>query len=222
MVDLGPCGTSTSAVWEEAIKNAAGGRLVAYTDGSRDDDGRVGGRWYADGNRAGSIVVGNVVTIWDREVVGIGQALRMAPGVGTLVMTDLIASLLAIGRSASSGRGCTRELVEVVDEVGRRSQLGLNTQFGWVKAHVGVVGNDHEDQIAKAGGWQTLLPQMMKGAVRWRCKAIRRKDGVVSGLGTGQVVRWHRRAVLRYTQLRVGKGDVGEWRRVLGAQVTLC
>lgn len=63
VVDLGPCGTSTSAVWEEAIKNAAGGRLVAYMDGSRDDDGRVGGGWYADGNRAGSIAVGNVATI---------------------------------------------------------------------------------------------------------------------------------------------------------------
>ena len=146
----------------------------------------------------------------------------MAPDVGTLVLTDLIASLLAIRRSASSGRGRTRELVEVVDEVGRSSQLGLNTQFGWVKAHVGVVGNDHEDQIAKAGGWQTLLPQMMKGAVLWRCKAIRHKERAVSGLGTGLVVHWHRRAVLRYTQLLVGKANVGEWRRVLGAQETLC
>ena len=35
-------------------------------------------------------------------------------------------------------------------------------------------------------------------------------------------MRWDRRAVLRYTHLRVGKGDVGEWRRVIGAEGTLC
>ena len=35
-------------------------------------------------------------------------------------------------------------------------------------------------------------------------------------------MRWDRRAVLRYTHLRVGKGDVGEWRRVIWAEGTLC
>ena len=43
VVDLGPCKTSTPIAWEEAISNTAGGKLVIYTDGSRDDDGRVGG-----------------------------------------------------------------------------------------------------------------------------------------------------------------------------------
>lgn len=38
----------------------------------------------------------------------------------------------------------------------------------------------------------------------------------------GWVVLWSRRAVLRYTQLRVGRGDVGEWRQVIGAQGNLC
>ena len=36
------------------------------------------------------------------------------------------------------------------------------------------------------------------------------------------MVRWDRRVVLRYTHLRVGKGDVGEWRRVIGAEGILC
>ena len=42
------------------------------------------------------------------------------------------------------------------------------------------------------------------------------------GLGSGRVVRWDTRAVLRYTHLRVGKWDVGEWRQVIGAEGTLC
>ena len=43
VVDLGPCKSSTSEVWERAIKEASERRSVVYTDGSRDDDGRVGG-----------------------------------------------------------------------------------------------------------------------------------------------------------------------------------
>ena len=36
------------------------------------------------------------------------------------------------------------------------------------------------------------------------------------------MVQWNRRAVLRYTDLPVGKGDVGEWRLVIGTEDTLC
>ena len=43
VLDLGPCKSSTSKVWERAIKEAGERRLVVYTDNSRDDDGRVGG-----------------------------------------------------------------------------------------------------------------------------------------------------------------------------------
>ena len=53
VVDLGPCKSSTSEVWERAIKEAGEGRLVVYTDGSRDCSGQVGGGWYAPQNGAG-------------------------------------------------------------------------------------------------------------------------------------------------------------------------
>lgn len=89
-----------------------------------------------------------------------------------LVLTDSRVSLMAIMRSASSGRGCTRDLVEVADEVGRRSQLGLSMQFSWVKGHVGIGGNERADQMAKAGSRESLLPQITEGGVRARWKAI--------------------------------------------------
>ena len=66
--------------------------------------------------------------------------LWLVPVVDILVLTDSRVSLMTIMRSASSGRGCTRDLVEVVDEVSRRSQLGLSMQFSWVKGHVGIGG----------------------------------------------------------------------------------
>ena len=140
VVDLGPCKSSTSAVWERAIKEAGERRLVVYTDGSRDSDGRVGGRWHASGDGAGSVAVGSIATVWDGEVAGIRQALRVAPDVDLLVLSDSTAALRAINRAAEGWRGRSRDLVEVLDEGGRRSMRGLSTQFGWVKAHVGCNG----------------------------------------------------------------------------------
>ena len=71
VVDIGPCKSSTAVVRERAIREAGEWRLVVYTDGSRESDGRVGGGWHAPGNRAGSVAVGNIATVWDGEVAGI-------------------------------------------------------------------------------------------------------------------------------------------------------
>ena len=222
VVDMGSCKSSTSKVWEQAIKEVGERRLVVYTDGSRDGGGRVGGGWHAPGNGAGSVAVGSVATVWDGEVAGIRQALRMAPEVDMLVLSDSTTALQAIVRAARSGRGRTRDLVEVVDEVGRRSLLGLSTRFGWVKAHAGIDGNERADLMAKAGCRESILPQVTEGGVRAYWKDVRNGERAQRGLGYGRVVRWDRRAVLRYTHLRVGKGDLGEWRRVIGAEGTLC
>ena len=94
--------------------------------------------------------------------------------------------------------------MEVVDEVGRRSLLGLSIRFGWVKAHKGIDGNERGDLMAKAGCRESLLPQVMEGGVRAYWKDVRSGERAQRGLGSGRVVRWDRRAVLRYTHLRVG------------------
>ena len=96
VMDLGPCKTSTSEVWERAIMEAGEGRLVVYTDGSRDGGGQVGGGWYAPENGAGSVAVGSIATVWDGEVAGIRQALRIAPEVDMLVLSDSKGALQAI------------------------------------------------------------------------------------------------------------------------------
>ena len=158
VLDLGPCRSSTSKVWERAIKEAGEGRLVVYTDGSTAGDGRVGGRWHTLGNGAGSVAVGSIAIVWDGEVAGIRQALTMAPEVDMLVLSDLTAAQRAIKRAAHSGRGRTRDLVEVLDEVGRHSLLWLSTWFGWVKAQVGIEGNERADLMAKVRCRESLLP----------------------------------------------------------------
>ena len=127
VVDLGPCKSSTSEVWEWAIKEAGERTSVVYTDGSGDRDGRVGGGWHAPGDGAGSVAVGSIATVWDGEVAGIRQALRMAPDGDLLVLSDSMAALQAIKRAAEGGRGRSRDLVEVLDEGSRRSMRRLST-----------------------------------------------------------------------------------------------
>ena len=51
----------------------------------------------------------------------------MAPEVDMLVLSDSRAALHAVVRAACNGRGRTRDLVEVVDEVGRGGKMGLST-----------------------------------------------------------------------------------------------
>ena len=155
-------------------------------------------------------------------MAGIRQALRMALEIDILVLSDSTAALHAIKHAARDGRGHSRDLVEVVDEVGRRCRMGLSMWFGWVKAHIGIDGNEKADLMANTGCRESLLPQVMEGGVRAYWKEVRGRERAQRGLGSGWVVRWNRRAVLRYTHLRVGKGDVGERRRAIGNENSLC
>ena len=99
-------------------------------------------------------------------MAGIRQALRLSLEVGILVLSDSKAALLSIKRAARNGHGRIRDLVEVVDEVGRRTGMGLGIRFEWVKAHVGIRNNERADLMAKAGCREPLLPQVTEGGVR--------------------------------------------------------
>lgn len=57
---------------------------------------------------------------------------------GVLVWSALRAALLGKKQAARNGHGRPRDLVEVIDEVGRRTRMGLGIRLGWVKAHVGM------------------------------------------------------------------------------------
>ena len=71
-------------IWEEKIEEAAGERdAIMFTDGSKAKDGRVVRGWAKDtfqpGPREGGRYLGAGASVWDREVMGIAEALERGP-----------------------------------------------------------------------------------------------------------------------------------------------
>lgn len=163
-----------------------------------------------------------MATVWDGEVAGTRQVLRLTPDVGIIVLSDSKAVLLGMKRAVISGHGRTKYLVEEINEVVRHTRMVLGICYGWVKAHVRIQSNECADLMAKAGCRESLLPQNTEGGVCAMWTDWRGRERSRSGSGMGRVVPRNRRAALRYTHLRVVKGDLGQWRRVLGASEHLC
>ena len=222
VVDLGVGVGGTSLDWERAIESARGGCVVAFTDGSRDEFGRVAGGWCDARGREGCELVGSVATVWDGEIAGMRLALESLPVTPLLVLLDSKAALAAVRTAAVAGMARTADLRKVVDLVGSWAVAGTVLRFGWVKAHVGVWGNERADALAKAGCAGGGPIKATEGGVRALWKRLRASDRSVAGLGAGRVSGWGRRAVGRYAQLRTEKGDLGMWRARLGRGGGLC
>ena len=150
-VDLGVGVGATSRDWEGAIESVRNGCVVAFTDGSRDDAGRVAGGWCDSRGGEGCELVGTVATVWDGEIAGMRLALESLPVTPLLVLSDSKAALAAVRNAASAGMARTADLRRVVNLVGEWALAGAELRFGWVKAHVGVHGNERADALAKAG-----------------------------------------------------------------------
>ena len=199
-----------------------GGSVILYTDGSRDESGRVGGGWWGSRGGSGSVGVGTVATVWDGEVAGMRLALESVAVSPVLVLSDSRAAIASVRNAATYGSARSADLRAVVDMVGEWVSAGVPIQFAWVKAHVGVAGNEFADEMAKLGCEKGDAPVVTEGGVRALWKGVRAAERSVVGCGIGRVARWGRRAVSRYAQLRANKGDLGVWRERLGRGSGLC
>lgn len=162
--------------------------------------------------------------MWDGEVAAIRGGLRSTRGKKILILSGSQAALKAIRKAGKTGRARTRELLKVVELIReRKEELGEDAVvLTWVKAHVGIKGNEGADQVAKIGTLQRPShPVITEGGLSQWWKAERKKEGEVGGTGKGRVVRWESKAMRSYTQCRTGKGNLGVWKNKLNSEVDL-
>lgn len=91
--------------------------MVAYTDGSRNEDGRVGGGWWGSRGAECYLLVGTIVTVWDGEVASMWLSLESLSVTPVLLLSDSQAAIAAVCNGAADGWARTADLSAVVDAV---------------------------------------------------------------------------------------------------------
>ena len=102
----------------------------------------------------------------------------------------------------------------------RRDSLKLDTGISWVRAHIGIKGNELADQHATfqsfrgeiAGATRTAT----EGGIRRIGKEARASERAVKSFGLGGKVLWKRRALAAYTWFRTGRGPQRQWLHKIG------
>ena len=133
--------------------------MQVYTDGS-DIDGTVGAAaWYPHKKWSPMVNIGpsSKFTVYEAELVGIWLALNLALRKGSsakklTIYTDNQAAILSTVRPRmQSGQLILARIIKLVDILHNR---GVSIMLRWIPAHVGVLGNEIVDRLAKRStGW---------------------------------------------------------------------
>ena len=118
VVDLGLSGDASVGECEMAIARARGSDDLRFTDGSRNESGRVGGGWWGSQGGSSSVAVGSVATVWDGKIASLRLALDSVAVSPVLVLSDSQAAIAAVRNAAVRGSAQTADLRAVVDSVG--------------------------------------------------------------------------------------------------------
>ena len=96
--------------------------------------------------------VGNVATVWDGEVAGMAGGLaraRQSKEQRIVILADSKAAIAAVRKAGRTGRARSRHLQKVVNTLAEIKEGGEEAKLGWVKAHMGIFGNEPANVLAK-------------------------------------------------------------------------
>ena len=130
--------------------------ITAYTDGSRTENGSGAGYVIYYKNKPvahASIKLNDEATVFQAEIIALKKAaeyirMNMEPRYGK-ILSDSQAALFAL-LSLKNETSKSMTVLETVEEL-EHLALRANVRLAWVKAHVGIEGNEYADSAAKLG-----------------------------------------------------------------------
>ena len=211
-IDLNCSPTDSKSKWKRNIEKVKEGNWVLYSNGSKNEEGKVGSGWVSHGGRIqGKEGLGKLVTVWDGEVKAVAEALSAWDKSGkVIVLSDSQATIAAIKKAGKTGKARTGELRKLMRKIEEgRKAIGHNSvSLGWVKSHIGIKGNEEADKKAKLGADEEdpAFLVVIEGGLKEAWKKMRKEERCVRGTGEGRVVRWERKARVSYVHCRTNKG----------------
>ena len=107
-------------------------------------------------------------------------------------MADSMAAIHAVKKAGRTGKVRSRELVRVMREV----RIRKDVRFVWVRAHVGIPGNERADQQAKFYT-KVVGPEVLtEGWIKQQLATRRKVERAQVGWGKGGVAGWGQRQTL--------------------------
>ncbi|XP_071152008.1 uncharacterized protein, partial [Mytilus edulis] len=137
----------------EYIDNAYKNHLKIYTDGSKDPaSGKTGYAFLIPSKLIASYKrTSDNLSVYTTEMTAIYQSLKWVfsnqqPGQKVVILTDSYSSIQSINNNASS-RPDILEPIQIL--ACRLKQKNIEVTIEWIPAHVGILGNEQVDKLAK-------------------------------------------------------------------------
>jgi ribonuclease HI/uncharacterized protein YchJ len=145
---------------DSVVSRSRNSALVLYTDGSCINDKVGASAVTADGSITHRSYLGRAseVTVYAAELRGILSALQIAykkDHKAVIVFTDNQAAIRSVANPDSqSGQYILLQILWMIENMRRK---GIEPEFHWVPAHIGIDGKERADKAAKeATGWRRI------------------------------------------------------------------
>ena len=148
--------------------------------------------------------------VWDGEIAGLERGAKAAGNRywDILLLKDSRAAIQATQNAGIRRKARTRALAALGSEISTRQALyGCgNVKLGWVISHIGIVGNEEADAMAKMGAEKESGGEITEGEIRQRQKEMRKKMRERQEFLC--IIKWDRKSATTYTYLRCKKGNL--------------